>query len=67
MNVRRGLFRIWIILSFLSTLMSLILIMIFAPINDEEFWIVAAMLVAPWMLTAAGLAARWAYAGFRAN
>jgi hypothetical protein len=67
MNVRRGLFRIWIILSVLSTLMSLILIVIFAPMNDEEFWFLAAMLVAPWMLTAAGLAGGWAYAGFRAN
>jgi hypothetical protein len=66
-NVRRGLFRVWILVAALSTLMSLSAIEIYAPLEVEDFWFLTVVWAAPWIVTVTGLAVRWAYNGFQVN
>jgi hypothetical protein len=77
-NVRRGLFRVWILASVLWTVIILaywgtyyvfdLAYYYFGylfpfPFLADEF----KLMLVPWALTAAGFLIRWAYKGFRAN
>jgi hypothetical protein len=80
MNFRRGLFRIWILLSFAWSIGYFWLLHhhatdcsgyiglgkdhCFRLSSDNRLWIVTPF---PWLITAAVFGMRWAFRGFRAN
>jgi hypothetical protein len=78
MNYRRGLFRVWIILSVIwSVVFFIVALYIRYRIGGDwwryQWWISShwtdwlAVILAPWVLTGAALLLRWTVRGFRSN